>query len=256
MITFIIQAKESNGYTIPAQSYGYTLIEAIEYNEWYHGEKVYDYVLDNSPYFESYTEFDMFDSSCIPIGSVEYVLKWLKLKGVDNIKPLNVPQKLTKYIKRNYDSLFTGRYLSGDSNTFYVKSQDRIKDEMNGEVTKDILYSNKDKYRYTFVTEMLDNVVSEWRIFVWKGKILGCKCYSGDEFKYPDMKYIKTIIDNYDKDCYTLDVMVDTSITDEGITDILELHDFFAVGLYGFEDFQHLPLMYINCIRNLLKKEE
>lgn len=50
---------------------------------------------------------------------------------------------------------------------------------------------------------------------------------------------------------YTLDV----AITDKGDTVVLEVHDFFSCGLYGFNDYRKLPYMlhrwYVNYIKGL-----
>ena len=51
-------------------------------------------------------------------------------------------------------------------------------------------------------------------------------------------------------ECYTLDVCVTEN---RERTEIIELHDFFSCGLYGFEDYSVLPIMWISTITDLLK---
>lgn len=68
----------------------------------------------------------------------------------------------------------------------------------------------------------------------------------------PDFQYCQTVADQYGKEnpAFTLDVM----IREDGQTDILELHDFFACGLYGFEDLPAIRQMLIRSCRHVLNK--
>ena len=121
-----------------------------------------------------------------------------------------------------------------------------IKSEKNGWYTdyhgsEPMLFANEVK-----------NICSEWRLFVCDGEILGLKCYAGQAFVPPDKKYCETVVNAVDKNggfrAYTLDDLV----LDNGDTDILELHDFFACGLYGFSDPAAIRKMAILTQRRLL----
>ena len=72
------------------------------------------------------------------------------------------------------------------------------------------------------------------------------------EYVKPDMGYCREIVDAVQEQrilrAYTLDLMVQQS----GNTDILELHDFFACGLYGFSDPTTLRQMALLAQRRLL----
>ena len=240
MKTFIIQSNLINGHNIPAQSYGYTVIEAIQYTNWFRGEKIYDFALNGNVEFEP----NCLTRDCVPIGSVEYVIAWLKKMGVAEVKPLNIPPELWKFcdrqIKLDYCSNINGHWMLKDTN--------EIKSAANGEVWFNGDGGNDKKY---FLTQWVDDIDSEWRVFALNKSIRGIRCYSGDEFILPNREYIQSIVDSYDKKCYTLDVFVN----DKGKhTEIMELHDFFSCGLYGFEDFSVLPMMWITTINELLNK--
>lgn len=243
MKTFVVQSTETNGYTIPAQSYGYTAIEAVQYNNWFQGEKVYDFVLNDDMTFKSNT-YNYLSPNYIPIGSVDYVLSWLKLMGVNDVAPLNIPQELWKYCHRDV----TVDYCTNINGHWMLKDCNKIKADYNGEV-----YFNGDggKDKKYFLTRWVNDIVSEWRVFVFNGAVLGIQCYSGDVFLTPDNDYIEEIVQNYSKRCYTLDVMV---YNGGKTTDIVELHDFFACGLYGFEDYKFLPIMWSSTIKELLNR--
>lgn len=243
MKTFVIQSENINGYNLPAQSFGYTAIEAVQYTNWFRDSQVYDFVLNSDLNFKS-ANYDYLNKNCIPIGSVDYVLRWLELMGVQNVKPLNIPHELWKFCDRTV----TVDYCSNVNGHLMLKDVDKIKSELNGEV-----WFNGDggKDKKYFLTEWVDNVESEWRYFVFNGKIRGCQCYSGDSSLCPDKEYVQDVVKTYKKRCYTLDVMV----SDGGKhTEILELHDFFSCGLYGFEDFSVLPAMWATAIADLLNR--
>lgn len=104
-----------------------------------------------------------------------------------------------------------------------------------------------------FLSEWVEHVNSEWRVFVFNGEVRDIRCYSGDVCTLPDKEYVekiaKTYSDTSGKHAFTVDVMV----TDEGKTDIVELHDFFSCGLYGFEDYSVLPLMWSVTMTDILR---
>ena len=94
---------------------------------------------------------------------------------------------------------------------------------------------------------MID-IDSEWRVFVFNQTLYGIQNYSGDFTMFPDVKLIKEMIKNYNNNgAYTLDI----GINNDG-TFIIECHDFFSCGLYGFSDYKMLPLMFINTWNKLI----
>ena len=239
--TFLIQSSKINGHLLPSQQYGYTAIQAINYHNWFENginDDGYDFILLPNQDFTKYL-----DKKYIPIGSVDFVLQWLYQMGVKDIAPLNIPQVLWGYCKRkvmiDYTDGLYGHYM--------LKDMYRIKADCNGEV-----YFRNDggRDRRYFLTKWVDDIEGEWRVFVFNRKIQGIRCYGGNELLVPDENYINDIISCYNKRVYTLDLFV----RDKGkITDICELHDFFACGLYGFEDYRILPTMWISAIDDLLK---
>lgn len=95
------------------------------------------------------------------------------------------------------------------------------------------------------VSGTIPDIVSEWRVFVDKkdmrGPVLGCECYSGDPIAFPKADRINQFIEEYTLSpaIYTLDVMVDSA----GNTWVVECHEFFSCGLYGFECFKYPNLV-------------
>ena len=239
MKIFVIQSKIQNGYEIPAQSFGYTAIDQVEFWNWFHPEeKQYDFVLNDHFDFKGYLKRNF-----IPIGSVEYVVRWMELMGAKNVKPLNIPKELWKFCDRQI-KIASLDQLKGH---WMVKSTEVIKCPENREINWSVgKNAGPEKF---FLSEWVDNVESEWRVFVLNKKIIGIRCYSGDEWIIPDKNYVESIVKTYDRKSYTLDLLV----SDKGKrTEILELHDFFSCGLYGFEN-PMLPVMWSVAINEMFE---
>lgn len=104
-------------------------------------------------------------------------------------------------------------------------------------VTKVFDYDAAKKFVGKQISTVVPDIVSEWRIFVDKkdlrGPVVGCENYTGDPIMFPRRDRIMQFIDAYKSspEVYTLDVMVDS----HGNTWVLECHEFFSYGLYGFE---------------------
>lgn len=182
----------------------------------------------------------------IPIGSVEFVLSYLnKYYNISNIKPLNIPQQLMKpeYLKRWIVERATdSNTINAGSTPIFVKDSAKIKGWTN------IVETNRGYPPGEYLISELIDIDSEWRAFVFNKRLVGLQNYSGDFTIFPDVKLIKNMINDYSNmGVYTLDV----GINDKG-TFIIECHDFFSCGLYGFSDYKILPLMFINTWNKLI----
>lgn len=227
------------------------MIEAVKFQNWYEQSNIYDYRLIRDMNFKSsfagapeMEHYNYLHINCIPVGSVEFCLSWYKQMGVKNIKPLNISKELWKYAGREVS---IGKSVDYTKKEYFVKDINTIKSMLNGKCNSDILI--KSLNGKMFFTEWIDNIVSEWRVFVFNKKILGIRCYSGDEWILPSKEFIKDIINEYDKSSYTLDIMIDENNKNY----IVELHDFFACGLYGFDDYTNIIKMMKRTQMDLLK---
>ena len=209
------------------------LIQAIKGTNWLRNEIVYEYIL---------SAIDAPD--CIPIGSVEFTLNYMKKYYNKEIKPIQIPSILFKeqYLKRKCKILHSSK-LNITEPTF-VKSIDTIKG-----FTQIVNKGWKIPDGNYFISQVVD-IESEWRAFVYKNELVGLQNYSGDFILFPDINLIKEIIYNYKEapKAYTLDVGINSNGTF-----ILECHEFFATGIYGWSDHQLLPLMYESWFRECVK---
>lgn len=237
MIKFLIQAV--NGEIL--HDFAFHLIEAIKYNNWYYNEEKYKYYLGNNILEHDFTDY-------IPIGSIDFVLNFYKTyHGIDSIKPINVPVALRKqeFLKRSI--IFTNdmRDIQTDPNKkVFIKSIDKFKDISDIVKIKEIPMGKN-----LLVSDVID-ILSEWRGFIYNGKLLDIRNYSGDFRLFPNIDIVENMIAGYtgSPKAYTLDVAIDGGKN----TVLIEVHQFFSCGLYGFSDYRVLPQMFIASHREII----
>lgn len=202
---------------------------AVDFMNWYENSDNY-----KIEYIEDIAEiFEIENDKVIPVGTVEFVEGFYKkLYGVDKLLPINIPLELLGYTKRK---VWYGDETEKIEKPTFCKSRDKVKG-FTDIVDRGV---NLEKGNYIF-SELVD-IESEWRCFVYRGQLLGVHNYINSLSHYPDIKVIKEMVNKYkDLDAYTLDV----GVNGEG-TFIIEVHDFYSCGLYGFRDYQKVLYMAI-----------
>lgn len=95
------------------------------------------------------------------------------------------------------------------------------------------------------------NIESEWRAFVFNNELVGLQNYLGNFTLFPEVELIKFMMEEY-TDCppaHTLDVGINKV---DGMF-LIEVHNFYSCGLYGFNDYGILPQMFIRSFNHLIK---
>ena len=224
---FIIQTINGN----VKHDFSFILLESIEYHNWLRGENYIEYLFTDEQTQPGY----------IPIGSVDFVTKYIQDYYNLIPKPINIPIELlsSKWTNRN---VINGneKDISGKK---FVKSNDTIKSFT--EICDSAPVGN---YQ---ISDIID-IQSEWRSFIFKGELVGLKNYSGEFDIFPDVNKIKSMIKEYKSQpiAYTLDVAIS-----DNETVIIEVHDFFSCGLYGFSDHRILPYMFSNWFYSFIKNK-
>jgi hypothetical protein len=246
MMKFLIQKCSKQ----VRHDFAFTLLEAVHFNDWLlDREKIITRFI-NTEFDREKRVFTKFDfkpqhKNYVPVGSIEFVTEFIKHFYGYPVKPINIPQELLdiKFTKR---FVFNGteKEIVGEK---FVKSNDQIKAYT--EIVTDNVDVPEGNYQ---ISEVID-IDSEWRAFVYGGKLVGLKNYSGSFTYFPDIHAISDMIGRYEHSdsvpiAYTLDVGVNTL---DG-TFIIEVHDFFSCGLYGFADLNLLPRMLYNWFQEYL----
>jgi hypothetical protein len=225
MKTFLIQTIDRE----IRHDFSFTLLEAIRYQNWRGNDM--RYILSNC---------FINNENLIPIGSVEFVCEYLKTVYNKEPKPKNVPEELFKWSNRK---IFNGTEKDLTKRLF-VKSNDKIKEF--ADIVEPDFKLKKGNYQFSEVI----NIESEWRCFVYKNELIGLQNYSGDFLKFPDVNKIKNIIKDYES-CpiaYTLDIGLENSSLF-----VIEVHDFFSCGFYGFVDLNKIPYMFSRWFNEYLQ---
>lgn len=200
----------------------------------------------------------------IPIGSVEFVVEWFKKLYNIEIKPINIPHQLftPSFLKRRC-ALWSKVELTslGYKEKKFIKSTERFK-SICGLYDGQMIRSNVDLFtdEYYLVSDKV-NIIAEYRVFVFKGKIQDIRRYSGDYDVFLSSndiweinQMIKALGDKAPVS-YTLDVglKMNQNLHQRDLF-IIEMHDFFSVGLYGFES-EKIPYMFSQWFYWKLRQE-
>lgn len=198
--------------------------------------KILKVSINSLSFYLTSTKYEHF----LPIGSLEFMKKTAEILGFEMPKPLNIPESLKLYCGRKvWESNI-------DEITYpcFVKPLEEAK-LFTGFVAK----SNRDFGLYPelkgfngklMCSEPINNILSEWRCFVLKGKVLNCSNYSGDPLIFPDKRKIEFLINKFfdAPSGYSLDVCV----TDKE-TQLIEVNDGWSLGSYGCDSNDYFKLL-------------
>ena len=172
----------------------------------------------------------------IPVGSIPFVEEWLdKCCGISHINPLEIPKCLRtkEFLKRDYrivpfKDIPPGQHFVKDVTalkryTFIGDTEELFTGrEAAGTVDRSHLFQVSD----------IMNILSEYRVYVIRGKIEAVCHYDGRPDLFPDIDLIKKANSIYmTRPDYPGSLTIDVMITKEG-TSLIELHPFAACGLY------------------------
>lgn len=147
-----------------------------------------------------------FPESIIKSGLLNREILTMKLN--DFIKEFNKTGK-PRFIKPVQTKLFDGALISHASHLSYLRMENNV----------DVIVCDPIK------------IISEYRVYVHKGKAIHSSNYSGDFRICPDYKYVDKLIEIYQNQpiSYTIDV----AILEDGSMTCIEFNDFWAIGSYS-----------------------
>jgi len=241
---FLIQ--KINGRIV--HDFSFVLLESIRYHKWLYGKSSIMYRFLNTKHDNTKFEFKFIHRNYTPVGSVEFVMAFIKNFYNKTPLPLNVPECLFRYAGRNIIN-GTEKNVIGLK---FIKSNDGIKvKKENGDDLTGIYDGSTDTIP-SGNYQISDNVeiISEYRCFVFQNKLEGIHNYSGDFTIFPDVNTINAMIKTFSKSspiAYTLDIGVNNNGTF-----VIEVHDFFSCGLYGFARHDIYPKMLYRWFRNYI----
>jgi hypothetical protein len=165
------------------------------------------------------------------VGSVSFIQKVANKLAFNLPAPLNIPSQIESFADRK---IWYGYKKDITGVPIFLKPADEVKLFTGGVITKmstlDFMPEIKDDTRLMF--SEVEDFTSEYRCFVYKGKIVGMKHYNGDFFDMPDAMTMTAAVQAYTLGpvAYTIDF----GVTKGGKTKLIEVNDYWACGTYGF----------------------
>lgn len=191
------------------------------------------------------------DDLSVPVGTLEFVNEYLhKVYSHEPVRAINIPPELRRpeWLKREVrdNVLFYSDmpFKELHSGKLYVKPALYAKQFELDVITPKTwqAFDEKNGHLPCFISTELKDIISEWRIFVFRRRIVGVKPYimDGPIWTAPDAKVVQSMVDAYKSapPAYTLDVAVTKNME----TVVIEVHNLISCGLYGFEH-SSLPFM-------------
>jgi hypothetical protein len=186
--------------------------------------------------------YETFDKDDIIIGSVEATKAFWNAVGIETPKYIGYPKSLDSFYGRNIKRTRFGK-ITVDDLPIFIKPAYDIKLFTGFVLEKGttlhnigMYYSDVNPNTSVYTSEVVD-IVSEYRCFVHKNKLVGIKHYAGDFTRFPDVFTIESMMQKYYNESpvsYTLDV----GLVRDGNsfkTILVEINDFWAIGGYGLD---------------------
>jgi hypothetical protein len=290
---FLFQTDLKSNYPFGFQ---HVIKEALEYREWSNrgqdciiNEPCNDISPDGVGCFRDMSD----DKDHIPVGSVQFVEHYLRTAYGIEYEMINI-EGLTRrnltYITHNSDVSYQyDPYAKGNRETIEISNYDKdgkrclteiitpkifrkdvsklkstvefinvsdisISTDIVADDEKKLIYPEEKK---VLVSDFID-ITSEYRCFVHNNVLVGLQWYNGSFRVFPDVYYIDQTVNRinttnmFPLGTYSFDV----AVLKDGSCDLLEIHDFFSLGLYGFEELNILPQMLYRGIKQVLLRYE
>lgn len=169
----------------------------------------------------------------IVAAGISVVHRALVKLGVDVPASITYPEALRPMMRRRVWNTTLGRIRADEPFPVFIKPSEGTK-VFNGLV----VYSRSEMLRVTHVDDAVAlwasetcHFLSEWRVYVLRGEILGVGHYNGDPLCFPDSARVRALLAAY-RDA-PVAFSLDVGVLDNRATDLVEVNDAYALGNYG-----------------------
>ena len=179
-----------------------------------------------------------------PVGTVEFIKAFAEKIGVKLPDPIHATELLQLEGRWYSEGILRDEFKSKTKYPFpiFVKPLNELK-KFTGFVAK----SDRDFDLYPevdwdntklFCTQVIENIVSEWRCYVLNGKVFACVNYAGDPLLFPNEREIIRMIDYFKSQpiSFSLDIALCKNRGNGNnytTTRFIEINDAYALGYYG-----------------------
>ena len=179
----------------------------------------------------------------IVVGHIGTVHKALKQLGLEPPLPIQPPEELIPYLKRNIWKSTLGEIRKLQEVPIFIKPLYGYKSFTGHVITefKDLIRSAEFDNNFPILVQDAINFKSEWRVYVIGEEVKGIGHYNGNPIAFPDQTFIKEAIDRFTS--HPAAYGIDFGLTTENETVLIEINDGFSIGNYGLEDYHYARLL-------------
>lgn len=213
----------------------------------------------------------------IMVADIDTTIQYFKDNGMEEPRPLDIPDELMEFTDRKINITTLGEFKKDTTLPIFVKPHSKIKAFSSGVIKKQIsrseLFIRNDKGEILddtmeVLTSEVVEMLSEYRCFVHKGKLVDMKHYQGDFMIFPNVNTIKKMIAAYTTApaAYSLDVAVIKNSDSETRpsmhighkpkykTILVEAQDMWSIGPYGLDAKIYVSLLKVRWFEIFNKK--
>ena len=202
------------------------------------GYDIVKFELNNTTIGEPHGVFNHFDrSEDVAHGGINAMRNLFTMFRVPQPEIHNPHEHLYGYLGREMDETTFGKvtydFMNKLSNPIFIKPLNEHK-LFTGKVINtfaDLISLAGVPQETKILQSEVVTWISEYRCFVNRRGLLGCKNYTGDFTVLPDFDLVYGAINDYEEQ--PLSYSLDFGITDKGETQLIEINDGFALGAYG-----------------------
>lgn len=194
-------------------------------------------------------KFDALIKQNLFVGSVEFVREVFKRVGILDVRLPENSNRGSKII-----TLFEAHELVSSGKKIFIKPLEiklftgLVLDGMTYTCLRDLSGTTK-----VMCYEPFDgDILSEWRIYVDKNKVIDSKNYSGDFTLSPDYGYIDAVIELNKTLGFPSTYIIDIGLLESEENVVIEYNDAWAIGNYGVPNELYLKMLrnrYFDIIR-------
>lgn len=184
------------------------------------------------------------DKDTIVAGGITAVRYGLSVLGANLPTPLDIPEELYPYTKRNIQLGTIKSVMENGEFPLFVKP--RLPKLFTGMVVchpdelEMFRHLHTEDLDLEIMTSDVVKFVSEYRTFVIDGQTYDCRKYSGDHRVTPDFNFIEEAVKAYKT--APISYSLDFGVTDKGETMLIEANDGYSLGTYGFDSFNYVRM--------------
>lgn len=180
----------------------------------------------------------------VVVGSIEVTNSYFNRFGIPCKKPLNIPDELVKYTKRDIQYMTMGQFKKESKLPIFVKPNRRVKEFVAGVITKEesrrMFFNDIKDDCEVLVSDIID-IESEYRGYVCNKELIGIYWYSGNFRKFINCDIVDKAIKEYSSQ--PAGYSIDFALTKNGETILIECNDGWSIGNYGLDHSKYAKLL-------------